>query len=60
VFVQDRLTWRNAQSADGKILNCANFKYAAVGNSQLGQPVVLINFDEEGKKIFCSITENNI
>ena len=60
VFVQDRLTWKNAQSADGKILNGANFKYAAVGNSQLGQPVVLINFDDEGKKIFCSITENNI
>ena len=60
VFVQDRLTWKNAQSEDGKILNGANFKYAAVGNSQLWQPVVLINFNDEWKKIFCSITENNI
>lgn len=60
VFVQDRLSWKNAQSEDGKILNGANFKYAAVSTSQLWQPVVLINFDEEWKKIFCSITENNI
>ena len=60
VFVQDRLTWKNAQSADGKILNGANFKYAAVSTSQLWQPVVVINLDDLGKEIFCSITENNI
>jgi hypothetical protein len=35
VFVQDRLTWKNAQSDDGKILNGANFKYASVSTSQL-------------------------
>ncbi len=60
IFVQDRLTWKNAQSENGKILNWANFKYAAVSTSQLGQPVVLINFDDEGKETFCNITENNI
>ena len=60
IFVQDKLTWKNAQSEDGKILNGANFKYAAVSTSQLGQPVVLINFDDIGKAVFCNITENNI
>jgi hypothetical protein len=35
VFVQDKLAWINAQSEDGKILNGANFKYAAVSTSQL-------------------------
>ncbi len=60
VFVQDRLSWKNAQSDDGKILNGANFKYAAVSTSQLWEPVVLINFDDTGKAIFCSITEKNI
>ena len=60
VFVQDKLAWKNAQSDDGKILNGANFKYAAVSTSQLWEPVVLINFDDTGKAVFCSITEKNI
>jgi len=60
VFVQDKLSWKNAQSDDGKILNGANFKYAAVSTSQLWEPVVLINFDDTGKEIFCSITSKNI
>ena len=60
VFVQDKLSWINAQSSDGKILNGANFKYAAVSTSQLWQPVVVINFDDAGKAIFCDITTNNI
>ena len=60
VFVQDKLSWINAVSEDGRILNGANFKYAAVSTSQLWQPVVLINFDDTGKAIFCSITEKNI
>ncbi|MBR4633788.1 hypothetical protein IKO50_02230 [bacterium] len=45
VFVQDKLTRKNAQSEKGEILNGANFKYASVSTSQLGQPVVLISFD---------------
>lgn len=60
VFVQDRLSWKNAQSSDGKILNGANFEYAAVSTSQMWEPVVLINFDDTGKEIFCNITTNNI
>ena len=60
VFVQDKLSWVNAQSEDGKILNGANFKYASVSTSQLGQPVVVISFDDTWKEIFCNITSNNI
>ena len=60
IFVQDRLSWVNAQSDNWNILNWANFKYAAVSTSQLWQPVVLINFDDTWKEIFCSITSNNI
>lgn len=60
VFVQDELSWVNAQSEDGKILNGANFKYASVSTSQLWQPVVVISFDDTGKEIFCNITSNNI
>ena len=60
VFVQDRLTWINAQSSDGKILNGGNFERAEVGTSQLGEPVVVIKFDDTGKEIFCNITSNYI
>ncbi len=60
VFIQDELSWVNAQSSDGKILNGANFKYARVDTSQMWQPVVLINFDEIWKSVFCDITEHNI
>ena len=60
VFVQDKLSWVNAQSEDWKLLNGANFKYASVSTSQLGEPVVLISFDDVWKAVFCNITENNI
>jgi protein-export membrane protein SecD len=60
VFIQDQLSWMSAQTTDGKILNGTNFKYASVSNSQMGQPVVVLNFDETGKTSFCNITENNI
>lgn len=60
VFVQDKLSWTNAQTTDGKILNGANFKYASVSTSQLWQPVVVISFDDTWKEIFCNITSNNI
>lgn len=60
VFIQDKLSWINAQSEDWKLLNGANFKYASVSTSQLGEPVVLISFDDVWKAVFCNITENNI
>ena len=60
VFVQDKLTRKNAQSEKWEILNGANFKYASVSTSQLGEPVVLISFDTKWSDIFCNITSNNI
>ncbi len=60
IFIQDKLSRTTAQSTDGKILNGANFKYATVSNSQVGKPVVVLNFDDMGKEIFCNITSNNI
>lgn len=60
VFVRDRNSWVTAKSSDGKILNGANFKLATVTRDNLGQPSVQIDFDEQGKNIFCSITEQNI
>lgn len=61
VFIQDRETWKLAiWSNSNKVLNWAYFKFANVSSSQLGQPVVLINFDDAGKDIFCEITESNI
>jgi hypothetical protein len=35
VFIQDKLSWVRAKSDNDKILNGANFKYAAVSTSQL-------------------------
>ncbi len=60
LFVKDHLTWLTAQTSDGKILNGANFKYAGITTSQLWKPVVVLNFDDQGKEIFCNITENHI
>lgn len=60
VFMQGRLSRVVAQTTDGRILNWANFKYAGVSSSQMWQPVVVLNFDDQGKEIFCNITENNI
>ncbi len=39
------------------LLNWAYFRFANVSNSQTGQPVAVINFDDAGKQIFCNITE---
>lgn len=59
VFVQDRETW--VPATDGqKILNGAYFKFANTSTSEMGEPVVVINLDDAGKEIFCTITQNNI
>jgi preprotein translocase subunit SecD len=61
VFIQDRETRKLAiWSQSNKVLNWAYFKFANVWSSQVWQPVVLINFNDEGKDIFCEITEENI
>ena len=59
VFVQDRET--RVAATDGEhILNGAYFKFANPSSSEVGEPIVAINFDDQGKDIFCSITETNI
>ena len=59
IFVQDRETWIPA--TDGQnILNGAYFKFANSSTSEMGEPVVVINLDDKGKEVFCTITQNNI
>lgn len=61
VFVQNKESWTTAiDTKQNRILNWAYFKYANVSTSQVGEPVVVINFDEKGKEIFCNITSENI
>lgn len=60
VFVQDHQSWIQAVDSQGNVLNGAYFKYANTSSSQVGEPVVAINFDDKGKDIFCSLTEQNI
>jgi preprotein translocase subunit SecD len=59
IFVQDRET--RVAATDGKnILNGAYFKFANATASEMGEPVVVINLDDQGKEIFCAITAENI
>ena len=60
VFVQDHQSWIQAVDSEGNVLNGAYFKYANTSSSDIGEPVVAINFDDKGKDIFCSLTEQNI
>jgi protein-export membrane protein SecD len=60
VFVQDRETWKTAQTSKWDILNGAYFKFANTSQSQIWLPVVVINFDDKWKEIFCDITAENL
>ena len=60
VFVQDRVERMTAKTSKWDILNGAYFKYAAVSQWQMWEPVVAINFDDKGKEVFCDITAENI
>jgi preprotein translocase subunit SecD len=59
IFIQDRET-RIAATDGQNILNGAYFKFANASASQMGEPVVVINLDDKGKEVFCSITAANI
>ena len=59
IFVQDRET-RVAATDGQNMLNGAYFKYAGTTSSEVGEPVVTINLDEQGKDIFCNITQAHI
>lgn len=59
IFVQDRETWIPA--TDGQnILNGAYFKYAGTTVSDVGEQVVTINLDDQGKDLFCTITSAHV
>ena len=59
IFIQDRET--RIPATDGeKILNGAYFKFANTSTSQVGEPTVVINLDENGKEVFCNITQANV
>lgn len=61
VFVQNKQSWITAiDESTNRVLNGAYFKMASVSSSQLGKPVVLVNFDDTGKEVFCNITEQAI
>lgn len=60
VFVQDRVDRVTAKTSKWDILNWAYFKYAAVSQWQMWEPVVAINFDDKGKEVFCDITAENV
>jgi len=58
IVVSDKPAWILAKDpTTNEILNGAYFKFASVGQSQLGQPVATITFDDKGKGIFCNLTE---
>ncbi len=59
VFVQDRELWVPATRGQ-EVLNGAYFKFANTSTSEMGEPVVVINLDEKGKELFCTISEENI
>ncbi len=59
VFVQDRET--RVPATDGKnVLNGAYFKFANTTTSDMWEAVVVINLDDQGKEIFCTVTQNNL
>jgi len=60
VFVQDKVTWVQAIDDNWDVLNGAYFRFANTSTSQIGEPVVAINFDEKWKEIFCNLTDKNI
>jgi protein-export membrane protein SecD len=61
VLVSDSQQWLVAKDPKTEaVLNGTYFKYASVGQSQTGKPVVSIQFDDKGKDIFCNLTENHI
>jgi len=58
VFVPYNPVWETAvDSRTNEILDARFFQSAMVSVDQLWQPIVLINFNDKGRQIFCNITE---
>lgn len=60
IFVQDKETRLPAIDSKKRILNGAFFKYANTSTDQVWKPVVVINLDDQGKEVFCDISDKNI
>lgn len=61
IYIADMVHWTAAKDPKSDmVLNGAYFKYASVGQSQTGLPVVSIQFDDTGKGIFCNLTEQYV
>lgn len=60
IFVQDQETRLPAIDSQKRILNGAFFKYANTSTDQVWKPVVVINLDDQGKEVFCDISDKNI
>jgi protein-export membrane protein SecD len=58
LFISKKPYWIIAKDPKtGEILNGAYFKFANVTYNQSGEPVVVINFDDRWREIFCHITQ---
>lgn len=61
IFVNEKPYWQLAKDKKTwKYLDWSYFKFAQASFSQNWEPVVLINFDDVWKEIFCNITRDNV
>ncbi len=60
VFVSEAPQWIIAIDDKNNILDGAYFAYATPGINQIGKPVVTINFNDQGKDIFCNLTKIHV
>lgn len=61
IFVKDISSRVPAKDpTGGDLLNGAYFELARIGQTQLWEPAVIVQFNDEGKRVFCNITEQNI
>lgn len=60
IFVRDHVTWIPALDSKSRLLNGSFFQMATVGQDSTGKPAVTIHFNEDGKEVFCDLTEKNL
>lgn len=61
IFIRDKSSRIPAKDTKtNQLLNGAFFVLAKSSSSQLGKPTVVIDFNDQGKEVFCNITEQNV
>jgi len=60
IFIQDKETRIPAIDKENNVLNWAYFKFANTSSSDVGEPIVVINLDDQWKGVFCNISEANV